>query len=99
MEVNKIQEVFLCLLTFHAVWLGAWFRMGFGSGTFSSAINKRTNNNNTSLSISMAPLARQSIKEETISICKGEQVIPLFSDARTTVFFQSLFRKNRAKIG
>ena len=48
------------------------FARGFGPGTFSLAIDEEKSNNNISLSISMAPLGRQLMKEQTIAIYKGE---------------------------
>ena len=41
---------------------------------FSLAIDEETSNNNISLSIFMAPLAQQLMKEQTIAIYKGKQL-------------------------
>ena len=50
------------------------FTRGFGPSMFSLAIDEETSTNNISLSISMAPLAQQLMKEKTIAIYKGEQL-------------------------
>ena len=45
----KNSGCFLRFLKFHVLWLGALFGMGFGPGTFRSAINERASNKNISL--------------------------------------------------